>query len=162
MKASEEDHGHQMTQVKCEAKAREVVWGVKISGFESWSPELVASAQSLLAKYHDMSSHWSLVNIWLVPHSTEHVIKVTDDTPFKEWFRQIPLPLIEEVHKHLPEMLDSGTICPSHSMWCNAVALVQKKDEGLCSCIDFWHVSMPIQKRTHIPYLGSNKPWKVW
>ena len=30
-------------------------------------------------------------------HSTEHMIKVMDDTPFKEQFRQIPPPLLEEV-----------------------------------------------------------------
>ena len=29
---------------------------------------------------------------------------------------------------HLQEMLDSGTIYPSQSIWCNAVVLVQKKD----------------------------------
>ena len=34
-----------------------------LSGLESWPPKLVASAQSLLAKYHDMSSHWSPVNL---------------------------------------------------------------------------------------------------
>ena len=44
------------------------------------------------------------------PHSTEHTIKVTDDTPFKEQFRQIPLPLVEEVQSHLREMLESGAI----------------------------------------------------
>ena len=45
-------------------------------------------------------------------HSTKHRIKVTDDTPFKEWFRQIPLPLVEEVWNHLWEMLESGAIRP--------------------------------------------------
>ena len=34
-------------------------------------------------------------------HLTEHVIKVTDDGPFKEWFRWIPKPLVEEVCAHL-------------------------------------------------------------
>ena len=54
-----------------------------LSGLESWSPKLVASAQSLLAEYHDV---FSLQPSKLgCTHSTEHVIiKVTDDTPFKE------------------------------------------------------------------------------
>ena len=43
-------------------------------------------------------------------HSTEHTIKVTDNIPFKEQFRQIPPPLLEEVHNHLREMLDLGAI----------------------------------------------------
>ena len=67
----------------------------------------------------------------------EHIIKVTDDTPFKEWFRQIPLPVVEEVGNHLKEMLESGAVRPSQSAWCNAVVLVWKEDGGLCFCIDF-------------------------
>ena len=89
----------------------------------------------LLAKYHDVFS--------LDPagfgctHATEHIIKVTDNTPFKEWFRQIPPPLVEEVRNQLKDMLESGTIRPSQSGWCNAVVLVQKKDGSPCFCIDF-------------------------
>ena len=70
-----------------------------LSGLESWPPKLVASAQSVLAEYHDV--------FFLEPsqpgctHSTKHVIKVTDDTRFKEHFRQIPPPLVEELHAHL-------------------------------------------------------------
>ena len=70
-------------------------------------------------------------------HSTEHMIKVADDTPVKEQFRWIPLPLVEEVWNHLWEMLESGAIWPSQSAWCNAVVLVRKKDGGLQFCIDF-------------------------
>ena len=70
-------------------------------------------------------------------HFTEHMIKVTDGTPFKEQFRQIPPPLVEEVQNHLQEMLESGAIQPSQSAWCNAVVLVRKKDGGLQFCIDF-------------------------
>ena len=52
-----------------------------LSRLESWPPELVASP-SLLAKYHDV---FSLEPSELgCTHSPEHVIKVTDDTLFKE------------------------------------------------------------------------------
>ena len=70
-------------------------------------------------------------------HSTEHIIKVTDDTPFKERFTRILLPMVEEVRNHLKEMLESGTIRPSQSAWCNAMVLVQKKDGSLHFCIHF-------------------------
>ena len=66
-----------------------------------WTPELADAACWLLAEYLDM--------LLLDPaelgctHSTEHIIKVTNDTPFKEQFRQIPLPLVEEVRNHLQE-----------------------------------------------------------
>ena len=45
--------------------------------------------------------------------------------------------LVEEVHAHWWQMLDSGAICPSQSVWCNAVVLVWKKDGSLCFCINF-------------------------
>ena len=112
------------------------------SGLESWPPELAASAQSLLAMYHDV---FSLEPSELgCTHSTKYVIKVTNNTPFKEQFRHIPPHLVEEVHNHLQEMLDSVAVCPSQSTWCNAVVLVQKKDGGLCFCMDFWHLHIPV------------------
>ena len=39
--------------------------------------------------------------------------------------------MVEEVRHHLREMLESETIRPSQSAWCNAVMLVRKKDGGL-------------------------------
>ena len=65
-----------------------------LSGLDSWTLELVDAACWLLAKYHEMFS-LDLAELGCT-HSTEHIIKVTDDTPFKEWFRQILPPLVEE------------------------------------------------------------------
>ena len=79
----------------------------------------------------------------------EHMIKVTDDTPFKERFRQIPLPLVKEVQNHLWEMLELGAIWPSQSTWCNAVVLVQKKDGGLQFCIDFCCLNACMKKDSY-------------
>ena len=53
-----------------------------LSGLDSWAPELADEACQLLAEYHDV---FSLDPAELgCTHSTEHTIKVTDDTPFKE------------------------------------------------------------------------------
>ena len=53
-----------------------------LSGLDSWASELADAACQLLAKYHDV---FSLDPVELgCTHSTEHTIKVTDDTPFKE------------------------------------------------------------------------------
>ena len=106
-----------------------------LSGLDSWAPELADAACWLLVKYHDIFS-LDLAELSCT-HSMEHTIKVTDDTPFKEQFRQIPLPMVEEVRNHLREMLEAGAIRPSQSTWCNTVVLVRKKDGGLCFCIDF-------------------------
>ena len=79
-----------------------------LNGLELWPPGLADSVQWLLAKCHDV---FSLEPMELgCTQSTKHVIKVTNDIPFKEQFRQIPLPLVEEVHNHLQEMQDVGAI----------------------------------------------------
>ena len=130
-----------------------------LSGLDSWAPELVDTAHQLLAKYHDV---FSLDPVELgCTHSMEHMIKITDDTPFKEWLRQIPPPLVEEVKNHLWEMLESGTIWPSHSTWCNAVVLVRKKDGSLWFCIEFCPLNTHA-KRTPTPCLEYRRHWRVW
>ena len=58
----------------------------------------------------------------------EHVIELLDTEPFKEWFRHIAPPLVEEVWEHIHEMVDGGAIHLSQSPWCNVVVLVHKKD----------------------------------
>ena len=74
---------------------------------------------------------------------------MTDDTPFKEQFRCIPPPLVEEIRNHLKEMLESGTIRPSQSAWCNGMVLVRKKNNSLCLCIDFHHLNTQPKKDSY-------------
>ena len=78
--------------------------------------------------------------------TAEHVIKLLDMEPFKERFRRIAPPLVEEVREHIQEMLDGGAIHPSQSPWCNAVVLVRKKDGGLRFCIDFRRLNRRTKK----------------
>ena len=104
-------------------------------------------ACQLLAEYHDI---FSLDPAELgCTHSTEHTIKVTDDTPFKECFRRIPPPMVEEVRNHLKEMLESSAIRPSQSAWCNAVVLVRKKDSGLHFYINLRHLNACMKKDSY-------------
>ena len=118
-----------------------------LSSLDSWTLELADAAHQLLAKYHDA--------FLLDPaelcctHSTEHTIKVTDDTPFKEMFRSIPPLMVEEVRNHLKEMLESGAIRPSQSVWCSLVVLVWKKDSGLHFCINFCHLNAHMTKDSY-------------
>ena len=82
-----------------------------LSDLKLWAPELADAAHWLLAEYHDV---FSLDPAELgCTHSTEHTIKVTDDNPFKERFRQIPPLMVEEARNHLREMFESGAIRPS-------------------------------------------------
>ena len=42
--------------------------------------------------------------------TAEHIIELMDDEPFKQRFRWIALPLLEEVRENLQDMLDGGAI----------------------------------------------------
>ena len=46
-------------------------------------------------------------------------------------------------------MLESGTIRPSQSAWCNAMVLVWKKDSCLYFCIDFHHLNACTKKDSY-------------
>ena len=79
----------------------------------------------------------------------EHDIELLDHKPFKERFRRIAPPLVEEVRQHIQEMLDGGAIRPSQSPWCNAVVLVRKKDGSLHFCIDFRRLNAKTKKDSY-------------
>ena len=87
-----------------------------------------------------------------VTDTTEHVIKLLpgQDKPFKERFHQIASHDVEEVQRHVQEMLDAGAIRPSQSPWCNAIVLVQKKDGTLQFCIDFRLLNARMKKDSYL------------
>ena len=66
----------------------------------------------------------------------KHKIQLDNYKPFKERYHRIPPNLLEEVKKHLKEMIEVGAICKSNSPWASAVVLVRKKDGSLRFCID--------------------------
>ena len=76
----------------------------------------------------------------------EHEICIDNSEPFKERFRCIHPPLLEEVHTSLWDMLDAGVIHLSQSLWCNTVVLVRKKDDTLHFCINFRHLNAQTKK----------------
>ena len=90
-----------------------------------WTLELARKFKCQLMEYHDIFSLDK--NEIGCTDATEHVIQLLDEEPFKEKFREIAPPLLDEVWEHLQEMLDGGAIRPSQSAWCNAVVLVRKK-----------------------------------
>ena len=55
-----------------------------------------------------------------------------------------------EVHAHVKEMLEVGTIHPSQSPWYNAVVLVHKKDGGLHLCIDLCKLNARTKKDSYL------------
>ena len=57
--------------------------------------------------------------------------------------------MVEEARNHLREMLESGSIRPSQSAWCNAVMLVRKKDGSLHFCINFQCLNACMKKDSY-------------
>ena len=83
----------------------------------------------------------------------KHSIKVTDDEPFKEQFRHIPPPLLEEVSTHVNDMLQAGAIQPNSSPWCNTVILIGK-DSGFHVYIDFRKLNARTKKDSYpLPHI---------
>ena len=145
--ASEEDHGHQMHKLTMEPWQEKLFGKLDLSSLESWALELAAAAQSLLAIYHNIfslePSEFSCStqpNMWLELQVIPHLKNVLGGYPghWKKKFTCI-----------LWEMLDLGTLHLSQSAWCNGVVLVQKKDGGLCFCIDFWHLNTHTKKDSY-------------
>ena len=99
-----------------------------LSGLNKCSDRNQVDDWTLLAEYHDIFSPepGEVGCTGLVKHE----IRVVDDELFKERFQMIPPLMVDEVHAHIKEMLQVGTICPSQSPWCYAVVLVCKKDGG--------------------------------
>ena len=102
-----------------------------LSSLEEWSPENARAAKELIQEFHYVFSLDKL--IWAGPAT--HDIKLTDYKPFKEQYHRIPPHQLEEVRKHLQEMLDTGAIRCLQSAWCSAVVLVWKKNRELHFCI---------------------------
>ena len=118
-------------------------------GLEAWPEDQAGKARSLLKEYHDIFSPEK--RDMGHTNATKHkiVLKDPDTPPFKERFRRIPLPQLDEVREHLKLMLDTGVIWPSNSLWCNAVVLVRKKDGSLRFCIDFRKLNSLTVKDSH-------------
>lgn len=67
----------------------------------------------------------------------EHVTELENEIPFKRKHRRIPPSMIEEVRKHLEELLAAGVIRRSNSPWASNIVLVRKKNGSLRMCVDY-------------------------
>ena len=116
----------------------------RLSQLNRWEPEMVRRFELMLMENHHIISLDS--NEIGCTDTAKHVIELLDKEPFKERFRRIAPPLLEEVRQNIQDMLDGGAICPSQSSWCNAVVLVRKKDDTLRFCIDFRRLNARTKK----------------
>ena len=113
-----------------------------------WSLRNAAVVRELVLAYHDVFTLES--NELGCTSAIKHEIRINNSEPFKEQFRHIPPPLLEEVHASLWDMLDAGVIHLSQSPWCNVVVLVRKKDGTLHFCVDFRHLNAWTKKDLYL------------
>ena len=100
-----------MSVAVCQEKLLEKL---NLDGVSNWTPWNAAAMRELILAFHDI---FMLDGNKLSCMSTiEHEICKSDGEPFKERFWRIPLPLLEEVHASLRDMLEAGAICPSQSL----------------------------------------------
>ena len=99
------------------------------------TPEQNDKVESLLRKHMDVfSKHDGDIGDC---NMIKHRIDLMDDTPFKQKHRRIPPAMIDEVRRHIEELLSSGVIRKSKSPWASNVVLVRKKNGKLRLCVDY-------------------------
>ena len=126
------------------ARQEKLLEKLNLDGLAHWFPRNAAVVRELVLAYHDVFTLES--NELGCTSAIEHEICIENSEPFKEWFRHIPLPLLEEVHTSLRDMLEAGAIRLSQSLWCNVLVFVRKKDGTLHFCVDFRHLNMQMKK----------------
>jgi len=67
----------------------------------------------------------------------KHRIDLHDEIPFKERYRRIHPTMIDEVRRHLEDIVASGVIRKSNSPWASPVVLCRKKNNKIRMCIDY-------------------------
>ncbi|XP_057684821.1 uncharacterized protein LOC130911119 [Corythoichthys intestinalis] len=84
-------------------------------------------------------SHVFSVQEWDVglAKGTEHSIRLTDSRPFRQRSRRLAPADIEDVRKHLQELLKAGIIKESRSPYASPIVVVRKKNGTVRMCIDY-------------------------
>ena len=88
---------------------------LNLDGLAHWSMTNAVAVRELVLAYHDVFALES--NELGCTSAIAHEIRIKNGKPFKEQFRHIPPPLLEEVHASLRDMLEVGAIHPSQSPW---------------------------------------------
>ena len=93
-----------------EERQRTLFEKLDLSGLETWDAKAAKQGRNLLVEYHDLFS----LEKNEIGHTkaAEHVIELKDPNaaPFKEQFRRILPPQVDEMREHLKLMLDAGVI----------------------------------------------------
>ena len=70
-------------------------------------------------------------------HGVEHHIRLTDTRPFRERSRRIAPADIDDVRRHIQELLAAGIIKESRSPYASPIVVARKKNGSVRMCIDY-------------------------
>ena len=110
---------------------------------------------TLLNKYKSVFSK----NEYDVGHAnvTEHVIRLSDETPIYQRPRRFPPPVANEIERQCQELHALDIIEPSLSPWNSPIVPIVKKGAGLRLCLDYRklnHITVP--DRHPVPNLADS------
>ena len=85
-----------------------VLEALDLQGLKEWPESEQKQGRELLLKWEYLFAHSDLFlgKTALI----KHIIRLTEQTPFKEWYWQIPPYMYDDVRAHIQEMLDIGAI----------------------------------------------------
>ena len=81
-----------------------------LSQLDKWTPEMACQFELMLMENHHIFSLDA--NEIGCTDTAKHVIELLDEEPFKERFRRIVPPLLEEVRQNIQDMLDGEPSIP--------------------------------------------------
>ncbi|KAI5627544.1 hypothetical protein C0J50_12903, partial [Silurus asotus] len=70
-------------------------------------------------------------------HGVEHHIRLTDTRPFRERSRRIAPADIDDVRRHIKELLAAGIIKESRSPYASPIVIARKKSGAIRMCVDY-------------------------
>ena len=76
-------------------------------------------------------------------------IQLKDQTPAQKTYYSMPKPLHLEVKHYIEDLLNKGWITKSTSHYSSPIAAVQKEDESLRLCCDYWSLNSKTQVDPH-------------
>lgn len=98
---------------------------------EDWKQRLCRklSARSQVFSVHE----WDVG----LAKGVEHTIRMSDSRPFRERSRRLAPADLEDVRKHLQDLLRAGIIKESRSSYASPIVIVRKKNGAIRMCIDY-------------------------
>uniref|UniRef100_A0A8C8DU84 ribonuclease H n=1 Tax=Oryzias sinensis TaxID=183150 RepID=A0A8C8DU84_9TELE len=98
---------------------------------EEWKNRL---RQKLMARRNVFSlDEWDVG----LAKDVEHKIRLSDSTPFRERSRRLAPADIDDVRKHLQQLIKAGVIKESRSQYASPIVVVRKKNGSIRICIDY-------------------------